>query len=147
LQELLGRYEHDALEVAVADEAVLLDMDVPEDYQFLLDYLGRRAVPTIEECHSLLWEAGVDEPVWGHCQMVAGLALELVQSLNQTGADVSDPLADMPVKYENDRQARQAAEQRLKQAERIKKKVKKSSADRWKPSDRWLWDLGGPTTK
>lgn len=201
LQGLLSKYEHDALEVAVADEAVLLDMDVPEDYQTLLNYLESRAVPTMEECNSMLREAGVDERIWEHCHQVTGLALALVKRLNQAGTaldeelvlagallhdvarrqpdharagaryiqargyprvadlvashmdievaeekplsesevvyladkqvkgrrivSVPDRLADVLEKYKNDRQARQAAEHRLKQAERIKKKVEK----------------------
>lgn len=217
LQGLLSKYEHDALDVAVADEAVLLDMDIPEDYQTLLNYLGRQAVPTMEECNSMLREAGVDERVWEHCHQVAGLALALVKSLNQAGAgldeelvlagallhdvarrqpdharagarfiqdrgyprvadlvavhmdievaediplsepevvfladkmvkgrsivSVSDRLADVLGKYENDRQARQAAEHRLKQAEEIKKKVEKILG---RPVELGFgtWDLG-----
>jgi CTP:molybdopterin cytidylyltransferase MocA len=40
LRGLLSLYVHDTFNVSVEDEAVLLDMDVPDDYQSLLHYLA-----------------------------------------------------------------------------------------------------------
>jgi len=92
LQGLLNKYEHEAFNVAVPDEAVLLDMDVPEDYRTLLNYLDRRAVPTMDESRRILREAQVSEPVWEHSHRVAGLALSLVKSLNKAGATLDEDL-------------------------------------------------------
>lgn len=92
LRGLLGRYHDDAAEMAVVDEAVLLDMDVPADYEILLAHLTRRAVPTQEECRVLFQEAGVGQQVWAHCQQVAGFALALARQLNQAGAGLDETL-------------------------------------------------------
>ncbi|MQL50790.1 NTP transferase domain-containing protein [Desulfofundulus thermobenzoicus] len=92
LQELLNKYEHDALDVAVEDEGVVLDMDTPEDYRNLLYYLESRAVPTVEECRRILREARVSEAVWEHCHTVAALAFSLVKHLNRAGVELDEDL-------------------------------------------------------
>jgi putative nucleotidyltransferase with HDIG domain len=92
LRGLLSRYDDDAAEMAVADEAVLLDMDVPADYEILLAHMMRRAVPTQEACRDLFREAGVDKQVWEHCQQVAGFALALARQLNLAGAGLDEAL-------------------------------------------------------
>jgi len=92
LRELLGKYEHDALDVPVSDETVLLDMDTPEDYEVLLQYLKSRAVPTLEECRSILRECRVSELVWKHSHRVAGLALLMLKHLKKAGAALDEDL-------------------------------------------------------
>ena len=46
LRALLAR--HEAADVDVADEGILLDMDTPEDYQRLAELARRRDVPTAD---------------------------------------------------------------------------------------------------
>lgn len=46
LRGLLAEHEVDVFEVPVSDEAVLLDMDHPEDYQSLLHYFETQKLPS-----------------------------------------------------------------------------------------------------
>lgn len=92
LQGLLNRFEDRAVDVEVADDGVLLDMDTPEDYRTLLDYLNSRNIPTMFECFRILKENQADESVRSHCHMVAGLALALACRLNLAGAGLDEDL-------------------------------------------------------
>jgi putative nucleotidyltransferase with HDIG domain len=92
LQGLLNRFEDRAVDVEVADDGVLLDMDTPEDYQTLLDCLNSRNIPSMFECFQILRENQADESVRSHCQMVAGLALALAFRLNLAGAGLDEDL-------------------------------------------------------
>jgi len=68
--------------VPVTDQAILLDMDTPEDYEQLQVYAERRGLPTEEECLALWDLAETPENVRLHCRTVqAGvviLAMELL---------------------------------------------------------------------
>lgn len=92
LQGLLSAYDQDSFDVVVPDEAVLLDMDRPEDYRALLGYLDSRAIPAREDCLGILRDAGVSEPVREHCHRVSELALWLVRNLNTAGAGLDEDL-------------------------------------------------------
>lgn len=92
LQGLLSRFENTAVEIKVADESVLLDMDTPEDYRNLLTFLKRRVVPSTAECFRILKEYQADELVLLHCRMVARLALALACRLNMAGAGLDEEL-------------------------------------------------------
>jgi len=92
LRGLLSRYEDEAMEVEVNDEAVLLDMDTPEDYQTLLQYLDHRAVPSPRECRRILDEAVRTGRVRDHCLAVARVAVILAGRLNKCGAGLDKDL-------------------------------------------------------
>lgn len=92
LRGLLNLYEHEAFDIEVRDQAVLLDMDTQEDYHYLLNYFYRRTIPTLDECWQILHEAKVDEHVKEHCCVVAAVALELVEWLNKAGAGLDEDL-------------------------------------------------------
>lgn len=92
LQGLLSKAEYDAFNVTVPDEAVLLDMDRPEDYRSLLNYLDSQAIPAREDCLRILRGARVSGPVWDHSHRVAGIALSLAKSLNKAGAALDEDL-------------------------------------------------------
>ena len=55
LRAFLSRYENEALDLEVLDEAVLLDCDTPEDYRRLLVYGSREGIPTSRECEAI-WD-------------------------------------------------------------------------------------------
>jgi CTP:molybdopterin cytidylyltransferase MocA len=65
----------------VADQAILMDMDTPEDYRALLDYREREDVPTLGECTELLKLAGTPIGAVGHGRQVARVALRLANAL------------------------------------------------------------------
>lgn len=92
LRGLLSSHEQEAADVEVVDEAVLLDMDTPEDYHRLTSYLRGRAVPTPGECLRILKEEQVAEPVRCHCLTVASLAASMVDSINKGGAGLDREL-------------------------------------------------------
>ncbi len=69
--------------VPVADQAILLDMDTPEDYEHLQVYAERRGLPAEEECFAL-WElAETPEQARLHCRTVqagtVALGMELLR--------------------------------------------------------------------
>ncbi len=92
LRGLLNHYHEDAEELEVTDESVLLDMDVPADYELLQAHLAWRKVPTLVECQRLLHEVGVDQRIWEHCHHVAGLAVALTRQLHQAGTMLDEAL-------------------------------------------------------
>jgi putative nucleotidyltransferase with HDIG domain len=79
LRALLQR--HQAADVAVADEAILLDMDTPEDYARLLELACQRDLPNPAECEAILELKGVAEPVRRHGRAVAAVAVALAKRL------------------------------------------------------------------
>ncbi|MCG8400700.1 MAG: NTP transferase domain-containing protein [Firmicutes bacterium] len=90
LREFLSRHEGEAAEVEVNDEAVLLDMDTPQDYQTILQYLEHQAVPSPRECRRIL-SAATDQ-VRAHCLAVARVAATLADRLNKCGAGLDKDL-------------------------------------------------------
>lgn len=85
LRSLLLRYDARALEVEVADEGVLLDIDTPEDFARACDYAWDEAIPTQDRCLAVLREHAVSEGVVGHSQMVARVAGGLAARLTTAG--------------------------------------------------------------
>ena len=80
LRALLLR--HQAAEVAVADEAILLDMDAPDDHQRLSLRALRRHLPSETECEAILELEGVSEPIRRHSRAVAAVARHLAHHLD-----------------------------------------------------------------
>jgi len=86
LKRLLEKHEGEAIEVEVADEGILLDMDTPDDYRQLLERSAALQVPTTEECRVLLENVlRVEADIRGHGEMVAALAARLGSELNRAG--------------------------------------------------------------
>lgn len=93
LQGALAKYEEDALEVEVADELILRDMDTPDDYTVLKQRANRLQVPTDLECQALLERVlHVDEKIIRHGVAVARLATTLGEELNRVGYPMDLPL-------------------------------------------------------
>lgn len=67
--------------VSVADQAILMDMDTPEDYEALLEYWRYEDCPNKAECGELLELAGTPAPVRGHGHAVARVARKLALAL------------------------------------------------------------------
>jgi CTP:molybdopterin cytidylyltransferase MocA len=93
LQGFLAMHEQEASDVEVRDEAVLLDMDTPEDYIYLQYYHRRKkTIPNLDECGQILCENGVGEQVKEHCRMVAAIGTKLTDWLNKAGAGLDEDL-------------------------------------------------------
>ncbi len=71
--------------VPVADQAILLDMDTPEDYEQLQVYAERQGLPTEEECLALWDLAETPEKARLHCRTVQAGAVALGMELLQRG--------------------------------------------------------------
>ena len=82
LQAFLTRHESCAVNVAVADPGILLDMDTKPDYRRILAWYRQSQIPTPEECLALLSEAfDAEAAVIDHGQMVAKVALALGKAI------------------------------------------------------------------
>jgi molybdenum cofactor cytidylyltransferase len=93
LKSYLERCEDDAVLVEVADEAILADMDTPEDYQRLNAMWHRREIPTVPECEALLNNVlRCDGRLLDHGRAVARLALFLAKTLNRAGCSLDPDL-------------------------------------------------------
>ena len=92
LRTILARWEQTALEVAVADDLVLCDMDTPDAYQSLAARAERLEIPSQTECRALLTIFGVDERIILHGRAVARVAVGLGELLNRAGCRLDLPL-------------------------------------------------------
>ncbi len=86
LRGILNNHKNESCEVEVDDEAILMDIDTMEDYIRLQSFWNRKIIPNREQCMELLHEASVEEPIQEHCRMVAVVACQFVQLLNNAGA-------------------------------------------------------------
>lgn len=89
LRAILQR--HAATAVAVADQAILLDMDAPEDYRRLDALAQHRDAPSVAECEAIFDLQAVAEPVRRHGHAVAAVAAALAGHLD--GIDVQTVVA------------------------------------------------------
>jgi molybdenum cofactor cytidylyltransferase len=89
LRAVLAQYEDDAVDVAVADQGVLMDLDTPVDYRAALAYASREDIPTNDECRAILDRCHVPQPVIAHSQVVANVARKLAATLNAAGLDLN----------------------------------------------------------
>lgn len=74
---------HPASAVPVPDQAILLDMDTPEDYRQLDALARRRDVPSVAECEAMFELYDVAEPVRAHGRAVAAVARTLAQRMGE----------------------------------------------------------------
>lgn len=81
LHALLQR--HEAAALAVADEAILLDMDTPQAYAQLTERCRYRHVPNPTECEAMLDLCGTCDAVRRHGRAVASIACALGQHLDE----------------------------------------------------------------
>jgi molybdenum cofactor cytidylyltransferase len=93
LRGLLQRREAESYELPVADEAVLLDLDTPDDYSRLLARLVHEGLPSEEECRALMGKIqALPAPVVAHCRAVSAVALRLAEALGAAGFQLNSEL-------------------------------------------------------
>jgi CTP:molybdopterin cytidylyltransferase MocA len=86
LRALLERFDAEAVDVPVADEFILQDMDGPEDHRRMGERLKTRAILSAAECRALLIDiVKVSPAVWAHSQAVAEQALRIGRALTTAG--------------------------------------------------------------
>jgi broad specificity phosphatase PhoE/CTP:molybdopterin cytidylyltransferase MocA len=92
LRAVLGRYEHNAMDVDVMDESILMDCDTPSDYLALVQRRSMEGVPTEAECAAIWSRFKVSREVIAHSILVAEVAGMLAVHLNGAGLALSLPL-------------------------------------------------------
>lgn len=93
LRAFLQHHEAVSFEVAVADEAVLLDLDTPEDYRRMLNRLIHDGLPSEKECRVLMDEIqNLPAPVAAHCRAVSVVAQRLAQASQAAGVTIDGQL-------------------------------------------------------
>ncbi|MDA8137200.1 MAG: NTP transferase domain-containing protein [Desulfobacteraceae bacterium] len=78
-----------SIEILVADQSILVDLDTEEEYQKTVSNLAQKDLPSPEECRALMTQVvGVPEPVWFHCQATANVADALAAAVNKAGGSL-----------------------------------------------------------
>jgi 5'-deoxynucleotidase YfbR-like HD superfamily hydrolase len=86
LRSFLKQKESDAVNVAVSDEHIVLDMDTPADYENILQKWANYDIPSVAECMELLRErCCAKSKLVAHSRKVAQLALIFGKALNERG--------------------------------------------------------------
>lgn len=86
LRAFLRRREAESLDLPVADEAVLLDLDSPDDYRRMLDRQTHNGLPSEPECRVLMDEIqNLPDSIAAHSRAVSVVARRLAQSLQAAG--------------------------------------------------------------
>ena len=94
LRGLLAGHDQAALEVAVDDAGILLDMDTPLDYRRAREHVAAESVPDALSCLDLLRDAHLPPRVVAHSQAVALVAVALTRRLNQCDLHLNDRLVE-----------------------------------------------------
>lgn len=93
LRALLERFNDQAVDIPVADNGVLLDMDTPDDYARLSGRSEASAILNDEECRMLMEKVfRLPAAIIDHCRQVACVAAGLAQAVNAAGASLDIPL-------------------------------------------------------
>ena len=93
LRGLLDRFGDQAVDIPVADNGVLLDMDTPDDYARLSGRSEASAILNDEECRVLMEKVlRLPAAIIEHCREVARVAVRLAQAVNAAGADLDMPM-------------------------------------------------------
>jgi molybdenum cofactor cytidylyltransferase len=82
-----------SVDVEVADEHILMDMDSPEQYEVICSRLLDYDIPSSEECMAILTrKLSVGDGVLAHSSKVADVALHLTHALNRAGCGLNEKL-------------------------------------------------------
>jgi CTP:molybdopterin cytidylyltransferase MocA/HD superfamily phosphodiesterase len=85
----LLRKSGNILRLPVADEGILMDCDLPEDYRKLLEVFENKKYLSRDECMELLISVHhVEKWIVAHCEKVASLAVFLARSLEMSSLEI-----------------------------------------------------------
>jgi putative nucleotidyltransferase with HDIG domain len=89
LRAFLQHWDAESREIAVADEAILMDLDTPGDYRRMQDRLLHVDLPSTQECRVLMTEIQALPPtILAHSWAVAAVARCLAAALNEAGTPI-----------------------------------------------------------
>ena len=95
LRQCMQAWNHDSLDVAVAAQGVLMDMDTPDDYAAILRRFERIDIPSKEEALALLDIHQHNNPLArAHALKVASVAVFIGQTLCSAGQKVNVSLIE-----------------------------------------------------
>ena len=95
LRRCLKAWDRDALDVATADQGILMDMDTPDDYETILQRSKSLDIPSKHEALALLKIHQQDNPqVLEHATTVASVAVAVGIALKQAGNNVNVQLIE-----------------------------------------------------
>lgn len=93
LKACLQHCAADSFELPVVDEAILMDLDTPEDYDRLRARLSTEGLPSAEESRELMSRMEIlPSAIADHCRAVSDVALQLAQALSTAGAAIDNEL-------------------------------------------------------
>ncbi|SCY20986.1 DVU_1551 family NTP transferase [Desulfoluna spongiiphila] len=93
LRAVLASHEAKALDIPVADECMLMDMDTMDDYRLINETYKRYEIPSADECRALMTDVlGVKESIIDHCRAVADVTAGLGEEINRCGGSLDLPL-------------------------------------------------------
>jgi len=92
LKAITRSHEDQMIKVETDFEAVVMDMDTPEDYKELVAYYKKNQTPDEALCLKTLEKQGTPMPVQDHCKAVAGLAMKITAELNNHGFELDKNL-------------------------------------------------------
>jgi molybdenum cofactor cytidylyltransferase len=92
LQGFLQTRDAACVDVAVPDEGILLDMDIPQDYKVLLSKIEKGCIPTDQECRMMMAIQGLPKDVIRHCLTVAAVSRAVADALFTAGVRVDTRL-------------------------------------------------------
>ena len=81
-------------QVAVPDPGILMDADVPEQYQELLTYTSSLRVPSREWCEELMDYLGLPSGLRAHLKKTAETARKMAEAVNMAGGRLDAELAE-----------------------------------------------------
>jgi|GEM_PF-85945 len=93
LRAFLTRYENEACDIDVVDQAILMDCDTDQDWRKLRAYGRREDIPTQSECVAIWDRFKLTGEVRLHCRLVAELTGLLAIHLNRAGVPLNPDLA------------------------------------------------------
>ena len=82
----------DRIECSVPDMGILMDVDTPQDYERIKEYLSNMGIPDSEQCFELLKFYGTDPWVIQHSIAVSELAVELTERIQAAGHSLDKKL-------------------------------------------------------
>lgn len=86
LRGLLSAESKKVIDVSVPEYGILMDADVPEQYEDILVYKQESRIPNTEKCLEILKWLNLPQRVVNHSVAVAEKAVAMAQALNETGA-------------------------------------------------------------
>ncbi len=89
LSDLLARHESEAINLAVPDQAIHMDMNTPTEYDELRALAACREIPTRAECEAILAGCSVEPAIIRHARLVADVAQRMALELTRSGLSLN----------------------------------------------------------